>query len=151
MTDHEIVDYLDGLIDTTSGSEAAFRAAAGEVRGEEARSLLLDRARRYGCATAALRALADARGVTPGAGASAEPAPRIRTAPPDDAAILAESERRESVVIFAYCDALERALPPEVQEVIAHELECLLASLGTLRAARERTVRRRRLAAGQPV
>jgi uncharacterized protein (TIGR02284 family) len=148
MTDREINDYLDGLIDATSGSEAAFHAAAGEVRGEEARRLLLDRARRHGSATAALRVLADARGFTPGTGTSAEPAPRMRTAPPDDAAILAESERRDSVVILAYCDALERALPPVVQEVIAHELECLLASLGTLRAARERAARRR-LAAGQ--
>jgi uncharacterized protein (TIGR02284 family) len=147
MTDHEINDYLDGLIDATSDSEAAFHVAAGEVRGEEARTLLLDRARRYGRATAALRALADERGLAPGPGAYTAPTRGI--APPDDSAILAESERRESVVLFAYCDALERPLPPVMQEVIAHELERLLASLGSLRAARDHATRQRRQVAGQ--
>jgi uncharacterized protein (TIGR02284 family) len=147
MTDQEINDYLGGLIDATRDSEAAFHAAAGQVRGDEARALLLDRARRYGRATAALRALADERGLQPDPRASAEPTPRI--APPDDAAILAESERKESAVIFAYCDALERPLPPPAQEVIAGELERLLASLGTLRAARDRAARQRRLVVGR--
>ncbi len=149
MTDREIDDYLDGLIDATSDGEAAFHVAASEVRGEEARVVLLDRALRYGRATAALRTLADERSLAPGRGTHAEPRPRV--APPDDVAILEQSERRESVVLYAYCDALERPLPPAMQQVIAHELEHLLACLGTLRAARDRAVRQRRPVAVQPL
>lgn len=148
MTDTEINEYVDSLIDATSDSEAAFHAAAGAVRGDEARALLLDRAWRHGRATAALRALADERRLKPTPGA--EPTPRI--APPrDDAAILTEAERKEAAVIFAFCDALERPLPPSVHQVIEDELENLLAGLGAWRSARDRAARQRRLVLGSPV
>ena len=57
MTDDDISECIDGLLEVTSDGTAAFHAAAGDVRSEEARALLLDRARRFGRAASALRAL----------------------------------------------------------------------------------------------
>jgi len=143
----DIADCLNGLIGATADSEALFHAAAGDVRSEEARALLLDRARRFGRAATALRTLAAECGLVRVAPTALGGATRI---PPDDeAGILAECERREDGVILAYRDALECALPAGVHAVIAREFERLLASLGSLRAVRERAARQRGQVAGR--
>jgi hypothetical protein len=141
-----IADCLNGLIGATADTEAQFHAAAGDVRSEEARTLLLDRARRFGCAAAALRALAAERGLVPVAPTA--PGGATRIPPNDEAGILAECERREVGVILAYRDALECALPAGVHAVVAREFARLLASLGSLRAVRERAARQRRQVVG---
>ena len=149
MTDGEINECIDGLLDVTSRSVAMFHAAASDVRSEEARALLLDRAQRFGRAAAALRSLAAKRGLVESAHArTGEPA---RIAPADEESILGECERREEGVIVAYRDALECALPAAVRGVVAEEFERLLASLGTLRAARERTARQHHQVVGRPM
>jgi hypothetical protein len=146
MTTHDIDECLAGLLDATAGAEASFHVAAGEVRSEEARLLLLDRAQRYGRAAARLRAAAPAPAKPP----RETPAPP-RIGPADEAHILGECERRECAVVVAYRDALERALPQDVRALVAGEFESLLGSLGSLRAARERAARQRRFAVGEPV
>ena len=148
MTDDEINECIDGLLDVTSGGVAMFHAAASDVRSEEARALLLDRAQRFGRAAAALRSLAAKRGLVESAHARTA-AGANRTA--DEESILGECERREEGVIVAYRDALECALPAAVRGVVAEEFERLLASLGTLRAARERTARQHHQVVGRPM
>ena len=149
MTDDDISECIDGLLEVTSDGTAAFHAAAGDVRSEEARALLLDRAGRLGRAASALRALTIAHGLDDHPRAVGDRAPRI--APADEADILTECERREAAVIVAYRDALEQKLPDPVREVVARELEQLLASLGTLRAARDRAARQHREVVGRAV
>jgi hypothetical protein len=149
MTDYELTECIDGLTDATSESEAVFYAAAGDVRSEEARTLLLDRAQRFGRAAAALRALADERGVALEAGASLSSPNRLP--PADEAGILAACEQREESLIIDYRDALEHGLPDPVRRVIAREFENLLACLGTLGVTRDRAARQQRLIVGRPV
>jgi hypothetical protein len=148
MSNQDVNECLADLIEITAEAEAAFHGAAGEVRSEEARLLLLNRAQRYGQATANLRAAASARG---GAGiASTRPEP-LRIGPADEADILGECERQETAVAVAFRDALDRRLPPEIAAVVAAEFETLLGSLGSLRAVGERAARQRRIVVGQPV
>jgi hypothetical protein len=149
MTDDDVNECIDELLDATGEGTAAFHAAAGDVRSEEARALLLDRAQRFGRAASALRALAAERGLDGRACAAADSVPRA--APADEAGILAECERLETAVIVAFRDALERALPDPVRAVVACEFERLLASLGTLRTARDRAARQHREVVGRPV
>jgi hypothetical protein len=148
MSDQDIDECLAGLIEVAAEAEASFHAAAGEVRSEEARLLLLNRAQRYGQATASLRAAAAARGGGLPAGCHPE---SQRIGPADEAHILGECERKECAVAVAFRDALDRRLPLEVGAVVAAEFEVLLGSLGSLRTAGERAARQRRLVAGQPV
>ena len=54
-------------------------------------------------------------------------------------------------MIVAYRDALEQKLPDPVRAVVAREFEQLLASLGTLRAARDRAARQHREVVGRAV
>ena len=149
MTDDDVNECIDGLLDATGDGTAAFHAAAGDVRSEEARALLLDRAERFGRAASALRVLAAERGLDDRARVGTGGAPR--PAPAEDAAVLTECERREAAVIVAYRDALEHRLPHAVRAVVAREFEHLLASLGTLRAARDRAARQHRQVVGRPV
>jgi uncharacterized protein (TIGR02284 family) len=148
MSDQDINEHLADLIEVTAEAEASFHAAAGEVRSEEARLLLLNRAQRYGQATASLRSTGAARGGGPAA-TGHRPEPQ-RIGPADEEHILGECERKESAVAVAFRDALDRRLPPDVHAVVATAFETLLGSLGSLRAARERAVRQRP-PAGQPV
>jgi uncharacterized protein (TIGR02284 family) len=148
MSDQDINECLAGLIEVAAEAETSFHAAAGEVRSEEARLLLLNRAQRYGQATAKLRATAAARGNTPAPDHHLEPA---RIGPADEAHILGECERQESAVAVAFRDALDRRLPSDVSAVVAAEFETLLGSLGSLRTAGERAARQRRFVAGQPI
>jgi uncharacterized protein (TIGR02284 family) len=148
MSDQDINECLAGLIEVTADAEASFHSAAGEVRSEEARLVLLNRAQRYGRAAASLRATAAARGSAPAAYRRSEPQ---RIAPADEEHILDECERKECAVAVAFRDALDRRLPPEVGAVVAAEFETLLRSLGSLRTAGERAARQRRFVAGQPV
>jgi hypothetical protein len=147
MSDQDINECLAGLIEITADAEASFHGAAGDVRSEEARLLLLNRAERYGRAAASLRATAAARG---GAAAADHPQPQ-RIAPADEEHILDECERKECAVAVAFRDALDRRLPPDVGAVVAVEFETLLGSLGSLRTAGERAARQRRFVVGQPV
>jgi len=147
MSDQDINEYLSGLIEVAADAEASFHAVAGEVRSEEARLLLLNRAQRYGHAAASLRATAAARG----SASAADRRPELqRIAPADEAHILDECERKECAVAVAFRDALDRRLPPDVGAVVAAEFETLLGSLGSLRAAGERAARQRRFVAGHP-
>jgi uncharacterized protein (TIGR02284 family) len=148
MSEQDINECLAGLIEVAAEAEASFHAAAGEVRSEEARLLLLNRAQRYGQVTASLRATAAARG---GAAAARRRPELQRIGPADEAHILGECERKECAVAVAFRDALDRRLPPEVNAVVAAEFETLLGSLGSLRTAGERAARQRRLVAGQPI
>jgi hypothetical protein len=147
MSDQDIDECLADLIEAAAEAEVAFHAAAGEVRSEEARVLLFDRAQRCGRATARLRAAAAGRGgVRP---AVARPAAQ-RIGPADEAHVLAECERLESAVVVAFRDALDRRLPSALQAVVAAEFEGLLGSLGSLCTVRERAARQRRFVVGQP-
>jgi hypothetical protein len=148
MSDQDIDECLAGLIEVAAEAEVSFHAAAGEVRSEEARLLLLNRAQRYGQATASLRAAAAARGGRLPADRRPE---SQRIGPADEAHILGECERKECAVAVAFRDALDRRLPLEVGAVVAAEFEVLLGSLGSLRIAGERAARQRRFVAGQPV
>jgi len=148
MNDHQTHECLAALIDAAAGAGAAFHAAAGEVRSEEARALLLDRADRYGRAAAGLRSRAASGGPdTARAGDADSGLPPIGAS--DEARILAECERRECAVVVAFRDALEQKLPPDLRAVVAREFEPLLFGLGSLRVVAERAARQRRHVAGR--
>ena len=149
MTYDHARECVDGLLVATGDGTAAFHAAAGDVRSEEARTLLLDRAQRLGRAASALRALAAAHGLDDRARAVANGAPRMT--PADEDGVLAECERREAAVFVAYRDALECELPDAVRAVVMREFEHLLASPGSLRAVRDRAARQHRQVVGRPV
>jgi hypothetical protein len=147
MTEDDVNECIDALLEATSRGAARFHSAAGDMRSEEARTLLLDRARRFGRAAAALRTLAAGRGISDVAHESARPGPEIGLT--DEEGILGECERREAGIIVAYRDALECPLPAPVRAVVAQEFERMLTSLGTLRVARERAARQRRQLVGR--
>src|SRR5262245_28176776 len=135
---------LRSVIHATSEGESAFHAAAAAVGGEDPRLLLLDRARRYGRAASAMRALAREQGIAIRAERTTGGPIRLGrdAAARDDAAILMECERIEDAAIVAYRDALDLALPAPVWAVVQREFDGLLASLGSLRALRERLLAR---------
>ena len=145
--DDDLRTGLGTVIHATSEGESAFHAAAAAVRGEVPRLLLLDRARRYGRAASALRALAREQGIALRAERTTDRPARIPgdAAARDDAVIVMECERIEDAALVAYRDALELALPGQVQAVIQREFDGLIASLGSLRELRERLVVRTRV------
>jgi hypothetical protein len=148
MSEHDIHECLSGLIEAAAEAEVAFHSGASDVRSEEARLLLLDRAQRYGRTAGRLRELAAARG-RPHTPLLPEQSPRI--APAEEAHVLDAAEQRESDVAVAFRDALERPLPSEVRAVVAAEFETLLGSLGSLAAVRDRAARQRRFVVGTAV
>jgi len=135
---------LRRVIHATSEGESAFHVAAAAVGGEDPRLLLLDRARRYGRAASALRALAREQGIAIRAERTTDGPIRLGrdTAARDDAAIVMACEPIEDAALVAYRDALEFALPEPVRAVVEREFDGLIASLGSLRALRERLVAR---------
>jgi hypothetical protein len=145
MSDQDIDECLAGLIEVAAEAEVSFHAAAGEVRSEEARLLLLNRAQRYGQATASLRAAAAARGGRLPADRRPE---SQRIGPADEAHILGECERKECAVAVAFRDALDRRCRSKGAVVAAGSSRRRpgLAAHGG-RASRAA----RRLVAGQPV
>jgi len=140
--DEDVRRGLGSVIRATSEGESTFHAAAAAADGEDPRHLLLDRARRYGRAASALRALAREEGI-------AIRAERMTDAPirlgRNDTATLMECERIEDAAILAYRDALELALPASVRAVVQREFDGLIASLGSLRALCERLLTRTRV------
>jgi uncharacterized protein (TIGR02284 family) len=140
--DDDLRQGLRSVIRATSEGESAFHAAAAAVGGEDPRLLLLDRARRYGRAASAMRAMAREQGVAIRPESVTDAPIRCDAPARGDAAILMECERIEDAAIVAYRDALELALPPPVRAVVQREFDGLLASLGSLRALRERLLTR---------
>ena len=145
--DYDLRTGLGIVIRATSEGESAFHAAAAAVVGEDPRLLLLDRARRYGRAASALRALAREQGIAIRAERATDRPARLGpdTAARDDAAIVMECEHIEDSALVAYRDALELALPGPVRAVVEREFDGLIASLGSLRALRERLAARTRV------
>ena len=145
MTDTDLGECLDHLLDATRGAQFVFSVGASDVRSEEARGVLLERARRYADAAGALAAL------TPGECGPMRPWSPATTGPRDEVAVLEECEQRQDAVLVAYRDALELPLPAYVRSAIAREFDGLLSVNGAIATLRHRAERQLRQFVGMPM
>ena len=130
MSNDDIVDTLNDLIETCKDGEYGFRASAEQVKSRTLRANLL--ARSSECATAAdqLRAHVLQLGGKPEDGGSAAGAMhrgwvavKAKLSTYDDLAVLEECERGEDSALATYRDALERDLPTPLRNLIERQYE----------------------------
>lgn len=140
----EVIDVLNDLIETCKDGEYGFNECADNTRSPELRTLFRNRA--MGCADAAaeLQRLVSGYGGTADTGGSLSGAVHrgwvsVRSVLTSytDQAMLEEVERGEDAAVKRYRDAMQRNLPDDVREVIAHQLEGVQRNHDQVKALRD--------------
>ena len=130
MDRNSVTETLNDLIENCKDGEYGFQTCAEHAKSGELKQFF---ARRAGeCATAAqeLQSLVARFGAVPDTGGSATGAVhrgwvavRGTLALNDDKAMLNECERGEDAALGRYRAALEKVLPPEVEEIVRRQYQ----------------------------
>ncbi|MDQ7744358.1 PA2169 family four-helix-bundle protein [Hydrogenophaga pseudoflava] len=130
MTQDDIVDTLNDLIETSKDGEYGFRTSAEYAKAPEIKDLFTRRAAECGQAAAELQTLVRQCGGKPEDSGSAAGAVhrgwvavKGTLAGYSDKAILEETERGEDTALASYRKALEKALPPDLRAVVERQYE----------------------------
>lgn len=130
MTNDDIVDTLNDLIETSKDGEYGFRTSAESLKNPEIRSLFERRAQECKQAATELAALVPAYGGRPqdsgsvsGAVHRGWVAVKGTLSGYSEKTILEESERGEDTAMARYRAALEKSLPPEIRSVVERQFE----------------------------
>lgn len=130
MSNDDIVDTLNDLIETCKDGEYGFRASAEYLRDPAIKQSFMTRAEDCREAAAELQALvmrfggkAEDSGTAVGAMHRGWVAVKGTLAGYTDKAILEETERGEDTALSAYRKALEQALPPEVRTIVERQFD----------------------------
>ena len=128
MEKSAVIETLNRLIQTCKDGENGFRTCADDVTALELKSLLVSAAERCAQSALELQALVQQLGGVPEQGGSLVGSVHRRwvdiksaITSRDDAAILAECERGESVAKDSYENALARDLPSEVRAIVERQ------------------------------
>jgi uncharacterized protein (TIGR02284 family) len=140
MSNDDVIDTLNDLIETCKDGENGFRTCAEDVKRPDLKTVFETGARR--CAEGARELQAEVQrlgGKPERSGSLAGSAHRrwvdIKSAitGKDDAAVLAECERGEDVAKASYEKALAKDLPPTVRAIVQRQYEGVLQNHGTVR------------------
>lgn len=130
MSNDDIIDTLNDLIETCKDGEYGFHASAEYLKDPSTKSSFERRAEECRMAAAELQSLvtglggkAEDSGTAAGAMHRGWVAVRGTLAGYTDKAILEETERGEDSALKAYREALEQALPPDVRLVVERQYE----------------------------
>ena len=141
MSNDDVIDTLNDLIETCKDGEAGFRTCAEDSKRPDLKTVFETGARR--CAEAARELQAEVQrmgGKAERSGSLAGSAHRrwvdIKSAitGKDDAAVLAECERGEDVAKSSYEKALKKDLPPSVRAIVQRQYDGVLQNHDTVRS-----------------
>jgi len=130
MDRNSVTETLNDLIENCKDGEYGFKTCAEHAKSGELKQFFARRAQE--CATAAqeLQSLVARFGGVPDTGGSATGAVhrgwvavRGTLALNDDKAMLNECERGEDAALARYRAALEKVLPPEVEEIVRRQYQ----------------------------
>jgi len=143
MDNNDVVDTLNGLIETSRDGENGFRQCAEHVQGEDLRMLMTQRADECARAVEELAVLVRNYGGTPEDTGSATGAMhrgwvavKDALSGRDNQALLDECERGEDAAKSAYRDALEQPLPSDAQQVVSRQFQGVLRNHDQIKALR---------------
>jgi len=130
MSNDDIVDTLNDLIETSKDGEYGFRASAEYLKDPAIQQSFLARAEDCRQAASELQSLvvrfggkAEDSGTAAGAMHRGWVAVKGTLSGYSDKAILEETERGEDTAMSSYRKALEKALPPDVRSVVERQFE----------------------------
>jgi len=145
MSNDDVIDVLNDLIETCNDGAKGFAACAEQAKAPELKSVFSARAAECARAAEELQAQVLACGGKPDKGGSASGAihrgwVKVRSAitPSDDHAVLEECERGEDVAVASYRKALEKELPPQIHSLVARQAEGVQRNHDQVRALRDR-------------
>jgi uncharacterized protein (TIGR02284 family) len=130
MSNDDVIDTLNDLIETSKDGEFGFRECAEHTRSSSLREVFLQRAEECQRGALELQALVAQLGGKPDEGGSASGAihrgwvaVRGKLAGYDDKAMLEECERGEDAAVASYRKAVEKRLPEPARSVVEKQWE----------------------------
>jgi len=130
MSNDDIIDTLNDLIETSKDGEYGFRTSAEYLQDATLKQSFMARAEECRQAAAELQQLvlrfggkAEDSGTAAGAMHRGWVAVKGTLSGYSDKAILEETERGEDTAMSSYRKALEKALPPDVRSVVERQFE----------------------------
>ncbi|NML13531.1 ferritin-like domain-containing protein [Azohydromonas caseinilytica] len=145
MSNDEVIDTLNDLIETCKDGEYGFRTSSEHAKNPELKTLLLDRANDCQRGASELQSLvvqlggeADTGGSALGAMHRGWVAVKATLSSYDDKAILEECERGEDTALTSYRNALAKPLPPQIQAVVDRQYQGVKRNHDQVRELRNR-------------
>jgi uncharacterized protein (TIGR02284 family) len=144
MERDDVVETLNDLIENCKDGEYGFRTCAEHAKAANLKSVFSQRASECTQAAQELQALVtrlggkpDTSGTAAGAAHRGWIAVRGALSFDDDQAMLNECERGEDIAVNRYRKALERDLPPEVEQVVRRQYEGTRRNHDQIKALRD--------------
>lgn len=144
MSNDDIVDILNDLIETSKDGEYGFRTSAEYLKAVDTRRLFEGRADECRRAATELQTLVQQYGGNPENSGSASAAMhrgwvavKGTLAGYSDKAILEETERGEDVALESYRHALAESLPTDVRSVVEDQFEGVKRNHAQVRQLRD--------------
>jgi uncharacterized protein (TIGR02284 family) len=145
MSNDEVIDTLNDLIETSKDGEYGFRTSAEHAKSPDLKNVLLQRAADCQRGASELQSLvtqlggeADTGGSALGAMHRGWVAVKATLSTYDDKAILEECERGEDTALTSYRNALAKPLPPQVQAVVDRQYQGVKRNHEQVRELRNR-------------
>lgn len=145
MTNEDVIDVLNDLIENCRDGEYGFKACAEHTRSTELRELFQSRSRECNGAAMELQSLVTQLGGTPESSGSASGAVhrgwvalKGTLSGYSDLAMLEECERGEDVAKARYKKAIEQDLPANIRMVVIRQQEGALRNHDQIRLMRDR-------------
>jgi uncharacterized protein (TIGR02284 family) len=145
MTNEDVIDVLNDLIENCRDGEYGFKACAEHTHSTELRELFQSRSRECNGAAMELQSLVTQLGGTPESSGSASGAVhrgwvalKGTLSGYSDLAMLEECERGEDVAKARYKKALEQDLPANIRMVVIRQQEGALRNHDQIRLMRDR-------------
>lgn len=145
MTNEDVIDVLNDLIENCRDGEYGFKACAEHTQSTELRELFQSRSRECNGAALELQSLVTQLGGTPESSGSASGAVhrgwvavKGTLSGYSDLAMLEECERGEDVAKARYKKALEQDLPINVQMVVTRQYDGAVRNHDQIRLLRDR-------------
>ncbi|MFN3580826.1 MAG: PA2169 family four-helix-bundle protein [Pseudomonas sp.] len=144
MDNKELIETLNDLIETSKDGEEGFKVCAEDVKRPELKALFSDRAVQCGRAASELQAIVFKLGGDPENSTSLAGDMHRRWVDlkslitgKSEQAVLNECERGEDVAKKNYSEALEKALPADVREVVERQYQGVLRNHDQIKALRD--------------
>lgn len=145
MSNDEVIDTLNDLIETCKDGEYGFRSCAEHCKSPDLKQLFMDRAGDCQRGAGELQGLVAQLGGTPDTGGSASGAMhrgwvavKATLSTYDDKAMLEECERGEDAALARYRDALAKPLPANIHAIVDRQYQGVRRNHDQVRQWRDR-------------